>query len=125
MDQTQSHYHLNNVYSSNRMFRFRPTIAVVQRTYNACSLSSEVGHTGQQFPEGDQRNARYLGGKQKEVNPNFAVKMVAEEPVEVTGATHAWCSGGHGALGHPKVFVNLDKGITKACGYCGKQFRAH
>lgn len=51
--------------------------------------------------------------------------MVAEEPVEVTGSTHTWCSGGHGALGHPKVFINLDKGVTKSCGYCGKQFRAH
>ena len=82
-------------------------------------------HTGQEFELEDPRNARYLGGKLKEINPNFAVKMVAEEPIEVTGKTHTWCSGGHGALGHPKVFINLDKGIIKSCGYCGKQFRAH
>ena len=107
-----------------RLTRICPTTAMLHRTLTASKLST-TSHTGQEYSPEDPRNARYLGGKKKEVNPNFAIKMVAEEPVAVTGSSHTWCSGGLGALGHPKVFINLDKGITKSCGYCGKQFKAH
>ena len=31
-------------------------------------------------------------------------------------------SGG-GALGHPKVYINLDTLEPRACGYCGNKFR--
>ena len=104
------------------MFSLARTVrpAAVARFSRACAST----HTGQHYAESDPRNARYLGGKKKEVNPNFAIDMVAAEPIEMTGKTHTWCDGGHGALGHPKVFINLDKGIIKSCGYCGKQFKA-
>ena len=107
-----------------RLTRICPAAALLQRTLNASKLST-TSHTGQEYSPEDPRNARYVGGKKKEVNPNFAIRMVAEEPIAVTGSNHTWCSGGHGHLGHPKVFINLDKGITKSCGYCGKQFKAH
>jgi NADH dehydrogenase (ubiquinone) Fe-S protein 6 len=43
-------------------------------------------------------------------------------PIEVEGRK-AHCDGGKGALGHPRVFINLDKiGVPKACGYCGLRF---
>ena len=87
-------------------------------------LSTET-HTGQQFADDDPRNARYIGGKRKETNPNFGIKLVAEEPIVVVGKNHVWCDGGDGHLGHPKVFINLDKRITKSCGYCGKQYKEH
>ncbi|POW01376.1 hypothetical protein PSHT_12568 [Puccinia striiformis] len=33
---------------------------------------------------------------------------------------------GGGALGHPKIFINLDKPGPKPCGYCGLRFeRSH
>lgn len=35
---------------------------------------------------------------------------------------HIWCNGGGGALGHPKVYINLDKPEIAVCGYCGKRF---
>lgn len=42
-----------------------------------------------------------------QVNPNFAINLVAEEPVSDVGARVASCDGGGGALGHPKVYINL------------------
>ena len=107
-----------------RLARVCPSASLLQQTLIPRMLST-TSHTGQEFSPDDPRNARYLGGKKKEVNPNFAIKMVAEEPIVVAGSNHTWCSGGHGHLGHPKVFINLDKGIIKSCGYCGKQFKAH
>lgn len=41
------------------------------------------------------------------VNKNFAIKLVAEEPVTDVGARVVSCDGGGGALGHPKVYINL------------------
>jgi hypothetical protein len=29
---------------------------------------------------------------------------------------------GGGALGHPKVFINLDRNEPNECGYCGLRF---
>lgn len=43
------------------------------------------------------------------VNKNFAIKLVAEEPVTDIEARVVSCDGGGGALGHPKVYINLVK----------------
>lgn len=29
---------------------------------------------------------------------------------------------GHAGLGHPKVYINLDKPEINVCGYCGRRF---
>ncbi|KAK3508337.1 hypothetical protein QTP70_022081 [Hemibagrus guttatus] len=78
---------------------------------------------GKVFDENDVRRARFVG-RQKEVNQNFAINLVAEEPVSDVEARVISCDGGGGALGHPKVYINLDK-MTKVgtCGYCGRQFQ--
>lgn len=59
-----------------------------------------------------------------QVNEQFAINLVAEEPVVVVKSNHTWCDGGRGALGHPKVYINLDKPEIMDCGYCGKRFLA-
>lgn len=41
------------------------------------------------------------------VNKNFAIDLVAEEPVTDIQARVVSCDGGGGALGHPKVYINL------------------
>ena len=33
------------------------------------------------------------------------------------------CDGGGGALGHPRVYINLDDGQPKACIYCGLRYQ--
>ncbi|KAJ3609116.1 hypothetical protein NHX12_023642 [Muraenolepis orangiensis] len=82
-----------------------------------------ITHTGQVYEEKDPRRARFVG-RQKEVNKNFAIKLVAEEPVTDVHARVVSCDGGGGALGHPKVYINLDKDTrVGTCGYCGLQFK--
>ncbi|MCJ8749600.1 hypothetical protein PDJAM_G00178080 [Pangasius djambal] len=98
-------------------------VPVQQYSVPVSSYGEKVTHTGQVFDENDVRRARFVG-RQKEVNQNFAIKLVAEEPVSDVEARVVSCDGGGGALGHPKVYINLDK-MTKVgtCGYCGCQFQ--
>ncbi|KAI3621747.1 nadh-ubiquinone oxidoreductase [Moniliophthora roreri] len=55
-------------------------------------------------------------------NPLSAMEMIANEPVRVVHGRKAVCDGGSGPLGHPKIYINLDKPGPKACGYCGLRF---
>lgn len=48
--------------------------------------------------------------------PLAAIDMIAQEPIRLVDERIASCDGGGGALGHPKVFINLDKPGHKACG---------
>ncbi len=45
----------------------------------------------------------------------------SNETVSVDSAT-VDCDGGGGALGHPKVYLNLDSGGEVDCPYCGLHF---
>ncbi|XP_053807850.1 NADH dehydrogenase [ubiquinone] iron-sulfur protein 6, mitochondrial isoform X2 [Vidua chalybeata] len=59
-----------------------------------------------------------------QVNKNFAIDLIAEQPVSQVESRVISCDGGGGALGHPKVYINLDKETkTGTCGYCGLQFK--
>ncbi|KAG7099207.1 hypothetical protein E1B28_001074 [Marasmius oreades] len=55
-------------------------------------------------------------------NPLSAMEMIANEPIRVVHGRKAVCDGGDGPLGHPKIYINLDKPGPKACGYCGIRF---
>ncbi|XP_061616260.1 NADH dehydrogenase [ubiquinone] iron-sulfur protein 6, mitochondrial [Phyllopteryx taeniolatus] len=82
-----------------------------------------ITHTGQVFDAKDPRRARFVG-RQKEVTNNWGIKLVAEESVTDVEAHVVSCDGGGGALGHPKVYINLDKDTkVGTCGYCGLQFK--
>ena len=82
----------------------------------------QVTHTGQAWDEADYRLQRFAHS-QKMVNPNIAMNLVAQQPPMDCGHERiAVCDGGHPALGHPKVYINLDKPGTHACGYCGTRF---
>ncbi|KAK0153558.1 NADH dehydrogenase [ubiquinone] iron-sulfur protein 6, mitochondrial [Merluccius polli] len=99
--------------------------AVPARRYSPelSGTGEAITHTGQVFEKDDPRRARFVG-RQKEVNKNFAIKLVAEEPVTDIHARVVSCDGGGGALGHPKVYINLDKDTrVGTCGYCGLQFK--
>ncbi|KAG0171442.1 hypothetical protein DFQ28_002697 [Apophysomyces sp. BC1034] len=56
-------------------------------------------------------------------NAMAAIDLIAEEPVRFVAQRIASCDGGGGALGHPKVYINLDKPGAHACGYCGVRFQ--
>ncbi|XP_063041736.1 NADH dehydrogenase [ubiquinone] iron-sulfur protein 6, mitochondrial [Engraulis encrasicolus] len=99
------------------------TVPGRNKTVEVTTYGEAVTHTGQVYDEKDPRRARFVG-RTKEVNKNFAINLVAEEPVSDVGVRIISCDGGGGALGHPKVYINLDK-TTKVgtCGYCGLQFK--
>uniref|UniRef100_W5MQW0 Zinc finger CHCC-type domain-containing protein n=1 Tax=Lepisosteus oculatus TaxID=7918 RepID=W5MQW0_LEPOC len=46
-------------------------------------------------------------GYSSKVNENFAINLVAEEPVKEVESRVVSCDGGGGALGHPRVYINL------------------
>ncbi|ELR57432.1 NADH dehydrogenase [ubiquinone] iron-sulfur protein 6, mitochondrial, partial [Bos mutus] len=60
----------------------------------------------QVYDDGDYRKVRFVG-RQKEVNENFAIDLIAEQPVSQVGSRVISCDGGGGALGHPRVYINL------------------
>ncbi|XP_073319688.1 NADH dehydrogenase [ubiquinone] iron-sulfur protein 6, mitochondrial [Pagrus major] len=98
-------------------------VPVHRYSVEVSSTGEAITHTGQVYDENDPRRVRFVG-RQKEVNQNFAIKLVAEEPVTDIGARVVSCDGGGGALGHPKVYINLDKDTkVGTCGYCGLQFK--
>ncbi|KZT65150.1 ubiquinone oxidoreductase 20 kd subunit [Daedalea quercina L-15889] len=55
-------------------------------------------------------------------NPLSAMQMIAEEPIRVVHGRKAVCDGGGGPLGHPKIFINVDKPGPIPCGYSGLRF---
>lgn len=58
------------------------------------------------WEKGDYRLVRFLD-KNKQVNPNWAIKLIAEvPPIPVKGRVTC-CDGGSGPTGHPKVYINL------------------
>ncbi|XP_026528291.1 NADH dehydrogenase [ubiquinone] iron-sulfur protein 6, mitochondrial [Notechis scutatus] len=102
-----------------------PVRIALRRNYGVVTspTGEKVTHTGQVYEEKDYRRVRFVG-RQKEVNENFAIDLIAEQPVSEVETRVIWCDGGGGALGHPKVYINLDKDTkTGTCGYCGLQFK--
>ncbi|KAF5281247.1 hypothetical protein FQA39_LY05133 [Lamprigera yunnana] len=80
-----------------------------------------VTHTGQCWESNDYRLARFIN-KTKQVNQNFAIDLIDEQPPKACTERVVCCNGGGGPLGHPKVYINLDKPGCHACGYCGLRF---
>lgn len=92
-------------------------VQVTQHLARHCRSSSNVvkdveppkdpiTHTGQHWDKDDYRLARFMDTP-KQINPNFAIKLIAEVPPKAVSARTTWCDGGNGALGHPRVFINL------------------
>jgi len=54
--------------------------------------------------------------------PLSAMEMINAEPIRIVHGRKAVCDGGGGPLGHPKIFINLDKPGARPCGYCGLRF---
>ncbi|PWN31467.1 uncharacterized protein FA14DRAFT_166104 [Meira miltonrushii] len=54
--------------------------------------------------------------------PLSAMEMIQREPIRLTTSRVIECDGGDGPLGHPRVFINLDKPGPKGCPYCGLRY---
>ncbi|RUS74440.1 hypothetical protein EGW08_017805 [Elysia chlorotica] len=90
------------------------------RPVNEGSNYQKPTHTGQLWDKNDYRNIRFVD-RDKHINPMWAVDLIAEDPVVVVEQNHVW-SHSCGALGHPKVYINLDKPEIGTCGYSGRKF---
>ena len=46
------------------------------------------------------------------------------EPVETISvdSRRVWCDGGDGALGHPRVWLEMGRADHTDCPYCGRRF---
>ena len=42
---------------------------------------------------------------------------------EIVFTSRVSCNGGGGALGHPKIFLEMGEAQTITCPYCGQKFR--
>lgn len=62
----------------------------------------------QKWDSDDYRLVRFINSP-KQVNNNWAVKLVAELPPSETTDRVVWCDGGSGPEGHPRVYINLVK----------------
>jgi uncharacterized Zn-finger protein len=59
------------------------------------------------------------GGGDSEKKSYVSYRLVPENVIDVLKVS---CDGGGGALGHPKIFINLDRSGPQACIYCGLRF---
>ncbi|XP_037958340.1 NADH dehydrogenase [ubiquinone] iron-sulfur protein 6, mitochondrial [Teleopsis dalmanni] len=91
------------------------------RNYSDRSDIDKVTHTGQVFAEDDYRNVRFTNAK-RYVNENWGIELIDKIPPKEVTERVVYCDGGDGALGHPKVYINLDKPGAQICGYCGLRF---
>nr|ALS05194.1 NADH dehydrogenase [Tortanus dextrilobatus] len=80
-------------------------------------------HTGQTFDENDVRNVRFdVTGLKKQTNTQWAIDLIAKVPPKKVNKRVVSCDGGGGALGHPKIYINLDPSGPQSCNYCGLRF---
>jgi len=51
--------------------------------------------------------------------PMAAIELIHKQPVRWIKERTATCDGGGGPLGHPRIFINVDKPQICWCTYCG------
>ena len=83
----------------------------------------QLTHTGQTWDKDDTRSARFMG-RDKQTNENWAIDLIQEVPVKTVHTRVVGCEGDDNpALGHPKVFINLDDHKPVGCIYCGLRYQ--
>ncbi|KAI0825113.1 zinc-finger domain-containing protein [Trametes gibbosa] len=89
-----------------------PQAPNLANTWSTSQRSRPQAHSGPRFEQTIM---------ELQPNPLSAMEMISQEPIRVVNGRKAVCDGG-GPLGHPKIFINLDKPGPRACGYCGLRF---
>ena len=67
-------------------------------------------------PRFEQMNVEY------QPRPYAAIDLIHKQPVHWTEKRQVSCDGGGGPLGHPRIFINVDKPQICMCTYCGLPF---
>ena len=69
------------------------------------------------------RTIRFMD-KEKQVNEKWAIDLISANPIKFVNTRIVACEGDpNPALGHPKVFINLDTNEPKGCIYCGQMYQ--
>ncbi|KAK0074302.1 hypothetical protein PV325_008550 [Microctonus aethiopoides] len=107
--------------NSGKSNRKTPVVTKTSRTNVSWQAIDIETHTGQKFDIEDKRLVRFVD-KVKEVNKQWAIGLIDQVPPESSNNRIVSCNGNGGPLGHPKVYINLDKPGNHTCGYCGLRF---
>ncbi|KAK4300073.1 hypothetical protein Pmani_027702 [Petrolisthes manimaculis] len=92
------------------------------RTLRTCAVLRDTPtHTGQEFSDDDYRNARFEVAP-RQTNDRWAIDLIRDVPPKAVKGRVVACDGGPGALGHPRVYINLDAPGTRECIYCQLRF---
>ncbi|KAK5462456.1 hypothetical protein LTS15_002168 [Exophiala xenobiotica] len=51
--------------------------------------------------------------------PLAAIELIHKQPVRWVNDKRVACDGGGGPLGHPRIYINVDKPLVCWCTYCG------
>ena len=72
----------------------------------------------------EKENRKILGAQltTTQPSPEAAIELIHKQPVRWVHERQVSCDGGGGPLGHPRVYINVDKPQICTCGYCGLPF---
>jgi NADH dehydrogenase (ubiquinone) Fe-S protein 6 len=96
-----------------RFVRYSSSKAVVPQAPNSdkvWSASQTIKSAALVGPRFEQMNMQF------QPNPPSAMECIAKVPIAKVASRVVSCDGGGGALGHPKVYINLDKPGPASCG---------
>merc|ERR1711915_126651 len=93
----------------------------ISKSAVAANLNNKDTHTAPAWAEEDHRQSRFTLAP-KQTNERWAIDHVAQIPPKPVKTRVVACSGGPGALGHPRVYINLDKPGPHECIYCQLRF---
>ena len=88
--------------------------------------NDEATHTGQTWAEDDLRQLRFMDreGRTKQTNTRWAIDLIAQVPPIMVDTRIVGCEGDpNPALGHPKVYINLDTHDPVTWMYCGLRYQ--
>merc|ERR1712002_1221598 len=89
----------------------KPATSLYNRSLSISAIKQSETHTGQNWEADDYRNVRW------------AINLIKETPPVPVKGRIAVCEGGPSeALGHPKIYINLDEPGNHSCIYCGLRF---
>ncbi|PWW71824.1 hypothetical protein C7212DRAFT_287371 [Tuber magnatum] len=82
-------------------------------TWSSSQQARELGMVGPRFENTDV---------ELQPAPYAAIELIHRQPVRFSEERVVVCDGGGGPMGHPRIFINVDKPEIVPCGYCGLPF---
>ncbi|KAI9470081.1 MAG: zinc-finger domain-containing protein [Benjaminiella poitrasii] len=107
-------------YSTSLQPSAKPIVPEIQQAKNRATTWSENQRPKEKAMAGPRFEQTDIN---TQPNPMAAIELIAEVPIQYVNKRIVHCDGGGGPVGHPRVYINLDKPGAHACGYCGIRFQ--